>query len=66
MYQAGGKYWATWFPRMRDELVNIQNDDGSWRQTPYMSDAGGVYATSMAILVLQVPAGLLPLYQHLE
>ena len=66
MYQAGGKYWATWFSRIRDELVNIQNDDGSWRQTPYMSDAGGVYATSMAILVLQVPAGLLPLYQHLE
>ncbi len=66
MYQAGGKYWSTWFPRIRDELVNIQNDDGSWKQTPYMSDAGGVYATSMAILVLQVPAGLLPLYQILE
>ncbi len=66
MYQAGGTYWSTWFPAIRNELVRIQDTDGSWRQTPFVSDAGGTYATAMCILVLQVPAGLLPLYQRLE
>lgn len=64
MYQAGGAYWRQWYPAIRDELVREQNPDGSWEQTPFGSDAGGVYATAMSVLVLQVPAGLLPIYQR--
>ncbi len=66
MYQAGGAYWSRWFPVIRDTLVRTQDEDGSWRITPYISDAGGIYATAMSVLILQVPGGLLPLYQRLE
>ncbi|HLH80897.1 MAG TPA: prenyltransferase/squalene oxidase repeat-containing protein [Chthonomonas sp.] len=62
-YQEGGTLWRTWYPAIRDELVRTQNANGSWEDTPFGSDAGGVYATAMSILVLQVPAGLLPIYQ---
>lgn len=62
MYQAGGGYWRGWYPRVRDYLVKIQLNDGSWS---HWSEAGPEYATAMAVLVLQVPAGLLPIYQKL-
>jgi hypothetical protein len=63
MYQAGGAYWLQWFPPIRDELVRTQSADGSWNREDNNSEAGVVYATAMAVLVLQVPAGLLPIYQ---
>jgi hypothetical protein len=63
MYQAGGVYWLQWFPPVRDELVRSQSADGSWSRDDNNSEAGPVYATAMAVLVLQVPAGLLPIYQ---
>lgn len=62
MYQAGGDYWKRWYPGMRDFLVHKQDSDGNWGSFGY-SEAGSEYATAMAILVLQVPAGLLPIYQ---
>lgn len=58
MYQGGGKYWHYWFPRMRDYLVKTQRSDGAW-----MENHGQAYGTAMAILALQVPAALLPIYQ---
>lgn len=63
MYQAGGTYWKQWFPNIRDILVRRQAPDGSWSRNDGYSEAGPEYATAMAILVLQVPAGLLPIYQ---
>ena len=30
MYQAGGDYWKTWYPGVRDRLVASQDTDGSW------------------------------------
>lgn len=57
-YQVGGPKWKKWFTSVRDRLVRSQSSDGSWRDNP-----GQEYATSMSILVLQVPAGLLPIYQ---
>lgn len=62
MYQAGGDYWKRWYPGIRDMLVRKQDGDGNWGNFGY-SEAGAEYATAMAILVLQVPAGLLPIYQ---
>ena len=47
---------------LRDRLVRNQGSDGEWANNGY-SEAGPEYATAMAILVLQVPAGLLPIYQ---
>ena len=65
MYQAGGEYWKGWYPGIRDRLVASQDSDGSWAHGDFSpSDNGGPeYATAMGLLVLQVPAGLLPIYQ---
>ena len=62
MYQAGGEYWKSWYPPIRDRLVRNQGSDGEWAANGY-SEAGPEYATAMSVLVLQVPAGLLPIYQ---
>lgn len=58
MYQASSKHWHYWYPGLRDLLVKLQRVDGTW------TDSQGVpYATSMALLALQVPSALLPIYQ---
>jgi len=62
MYQAGGEHWKRWYPAIRDRLVRTQGSDGDWSANGY-SEAGPEYATAMSVLVLQVPAGLLPIYQ---
>jgi hypothetical protein len=60
MYQVGGEHWKQWYPMVRDRLLRERSADGSWSSG---SEAGAEYATAMSILVLQVPAGLLPIYQ---
>lgn len=59
-YQVGGKPWAEWYRVIRERLIATQEKDGHWRDNP-----GDEYATAMAVLCLQVPAGLLPIYQRL-
>lgn len=63
MYQAGGAYWRDWYIPIRERLVKAQDPQGSWSLRDGTSEAGGSYATAMAVLTLQVPAGLLPIYQ---
>lgn len=58
MYLAGGEYWARWWPLTRDELIKMQSTEGTW------SDSyGPPYATSMALIVLQMPKRYLPIFQ---
>ena len=59
MFTAGGEAWANWWPAIRDELVANQSDDGSWR-----GEAGGHYSTAMALIILQMPNRLLPIFQR--
>jgi len=59
MYQAGGKYWSGYFPRMRDELVRNQNANGGW-----MAQTGGTFETAVALIILQAPYGYLPILQR--
>jgi len=59
MFLAGGHYWAEWYPRMRDELIERQQESGSWT-----SNHGETYGTSMSLLVLQIPNRLLPIFQR--
>ncbi|MEM1210179.1 MAG: prenyltransferase/squalene oxidase repeat-containing protein [Planctomycetota bacterium] len=59
MYLAGGQHWADWFPRIRDQLVERQAEDGSWE-----SNHGKDYGTAMSLLVLQMPNRLLPIFQR--
>lgn len=57
-YQAGGKPWRFWYPKVAEDLLSTQRSDGSWFDGP-----GQPYATAMGVLALQVPASLLPIYQ---
>ena len=59
MYLAGGSWWNTWWPRIRDELVARQNEQGGW--TDYQ--AGPAYSTAMGLIVLQMPKRYLPIFQ---
>ncbi len=59
MYMAGGDYWRTWFPQARAALIDNQQPDGRWT-----SSHGDTYATAMALLVLQMPNRLLPIFQR--
>lgn len=58
MYQAGGRDWDAWFPAVRDQLLKRQNKaTGLWT-----GDLNDEYATSMALLILQMPNRYLPVY----
>jgi hypothetical protein len=59
MYLAGGQYWATWWPAIREELIQRQQPDGVW-QDPSI---GNIYGSSMALIVLQMPKRYLPIFQ---
>ncbi len=59
MYQAGGKYWDFWYPRIRDELIRTQLADGSWQ-----SEVGNAFGAAMGALILQVPYNYLPIFQR--
>jgi prenyltransferase beta subunit len=59
MYQAGGKHWAFWYPKVRDQLLRTQLPNGSWQ-----SSVGNVYGAAMGSLVLQVPYNYLPIFQR--
>ena len=58
-FLAGGDYWAGYFPPQRDELIARQSNDGSWP-----SSHGEAYGTGMALLILQIPNRLLPIFQR--
>jgi Squalene-hopene cyclase C-terminal domain/Prenyltransferase and squalene oxidase repeat len=58
MFLAGGDYWSKFFPALRDQLIARQDkSNGSWT-----GEAGDAYATSMALIILQMPNRYLPVY----
>jgi hypothetical protein len=69
-YQAGGKHWEGWHPRIRELLLEHQNKDGSWDVPVGTSESGlisadnKVYSTAMACLVLDIYMHFLPAYQR--
>ena len=56
MFLAGGEYWAKWYPAIRDQLISRQQN-GYWS-----GDQSSDYATSMALIILQMPNRYLPVY----
>ncbi len=58
MWHAGGEYWNTWYPAIRDQLVKAQNGDGSWAS----SEAGPPFGTGVAGIILQMPLNYLPVF----
>ena len=70
-YQAGGKRWDEWHPRLRELLLAHQNADGSWDCPPGSAEANEgivgpnkVYWTAMAALGLEIYMHFLPAYQR--
>ena len=60
MWLSGQENWNWYFPSMRDWLLAAQNSDGSWD-----GDAvGKVYGTAIALVILQIPYGRLPILQR--
>jgi hypothetical protein len=58
MFLAGGDYWATWYPAIRDELIAKQDERGAWH-----GDIGSdEYATAAALIILQMPNRYLPVF----
>ena len=60
MYLAGGEYWQKWWPAARDELIARQSSGGGWLD----NHTGGLDATGMALIALQMPKRYLPIFQR--
>ncbi|MBI3845924.1 MAG: hypothetical protein HY292_14920, partial [Planctomycetes bacterium] len=59
MFIAGSPYWDWYWPVIRNDLVNMQREDGSWKD-----NVGEAYATAMATIILQIPYKYLPIFQR--
>jgi hypothetical protein len=58
MFLAGERHWRDWWPAVRDDFIDKQADEGYWR-----GQAGTEYGTAMALIILQMPNRLLPIFQ---
>jgi hypothetical protein len=60
MYLSGQANWDWYFPGMRDELLRLQNADGSWEG----DSVGKTYGTAVALIIMQLPYNRLPIMQR--
>ncbi len=60
LYLAGEKQWDDYFPKIRDQLLRLQLEDGAWPE----GMVGKVYSTSVALIILQLPYNQLPIMQR--
>jgi hypothetical protein len=63
MWIAGGDYWRSWYPAIRDELLQSYRPNGAtgyWQ----MGIMCPHYCTAMALIILQVPNNYLPILQR--
>jgi hypothetical protein len=58
LFMTGGDDWAKFWPDLRSDVSKKQLANGSWAD-----QNGPVYATAMALIMLQVPNRLLPILQ---
>jgi hypothetical protein len=61
MLQKGGEDWLKWYPKVRDRILAVQNNDGSW--TGHHCITSRTFCTAAAILVLTSPNRYLPISQ---
>jgi hypothetical protein len=59
-WHAGGDFWRSWYPAMREVLLTLQLPGGNWTDP----GIGHEYATAMALIALQVPNNYLPIFQR--
>jgi prenyltransferase beta subunit len=56
MFLAGGDYWTSFYPNIRDELVQRQANDH------WTGEVSEDYDTAMALIILQMPNRYLPVF----
>jgi hypothetical protein len=61
LYVIGGKHWAWYYPRIRDELVRRQLPTGAW---PCTHGPGQAFSTAVGAVILSLPYGYLPIFQR--
>ena len=59
MWIRGGEDWNTWYPAIRDELLKKQMPQGYWGDS-----ICNEYGTAMALIILQMPNNILPIFQR--
>jgi len=59
-YQRGGREWATYYRDIAAQLRSHQVGDGSWNG----DGVGTTYGTAIALTILQLPYGYVPIYQR--
>jgi len=67
MHHVGGKAWNRWNMAIRDRLVSLQSQDGSWPTNicPH-GGAGPVYTTSLSTATLEVYYRHAPLFRQID
>ena len=60
MYQHGGEPWRDYFARIREDMLERRNADGSWNG----DNIGPTYGTAVALIILQLPNGYMPIVQN--
>jgi len=61
MYTVGDPYWKPYFEEVRELLVELQNEDGSW---PNRTGPGLAFGTALGVLILEIPYRFLPIFQR--
>lgn len=61
MYIVGGDDWETYFSKIREQLLRMQEANGAW---PNRTGPGRNYSTASATLILQIPYRYLPIFQR--
>lgn len=61
MFQAGDDQWSMWNSVVRKRLADKQLSSGGWTSPRHFGEA---YATAVALLVLQLPKGYLPILER--
>lgn len=56
MFLAGGDYWASFYPNIRDELIQRQTSDH------WSGEVSEDYCTAMALIIIQMPNRYLPVF----
>jgi hypothetical protein len=64
LYQRQGDLWKRWYPAARDHLLSKQRSVSHRDRAYWESRFGDEYATAMAVLILEVPLGYLPIFQR--
>ncbi len=59
-WHAGGRMWEQWYSGIRSELRSSQSNDGGWSDPWFGND----YSTAMALIILQVPNHVLPIFDR--